>query len=348
MFDLTKTTSLIVGGLLNHKRTWETYLSENHSWKETAILLTGPLILVSVLLAAILRWVFSSFYVLPLQGGFLSIILGLIGAVIGIAVASFIFSFLAGKFKGKDDFNKGFAALSLAAIPGYIGSILGTLPMIGWLASLALGIFSLVLLYMIIPSYLEVPQEKRVVHFIASLIATFFLALIINLILGVGVYKTGAFDPSVQKTNSFSSSSGFLGGVERQSNIIESAENDRFSPPTDGKITESQITTFILNLNKAADYRKSQEDKVKNLDAEMKGKKDFSFSDIGKLTSGFNSLMSTANAEMEVVKTGGGNWAEHQWVRNQLKTALIQKDINEAVKSNYALYQKYQDQLDDL
>ncbi len=55
--------------------------------------------------------------------------------------------------------------------------------------------------------------------------------------------------------------------------------------------------------------------------------------------------MATANAEMEVVKSGGGNWAEHQWVKEQLRIASIQKDLNDAVKHNYALYQKYADQL---
>jgi len=136
--------------------------------------------------------------------------------------------------------------------------------------------------------------------------------------------------------------------MQRQANMVEKAQNDRFSPPADGKVTEDQIATLILNLKKTADYRKSQENKLKDLDSRMKDKKDFSFSDIGKLTSGINSVMSTANAEMEVIKTGGGNWAEHQWVKDQLRIANIQKDINDAVKHNYVLYQKYADQLDGL
>jgi hypothetical protein len=48
---------------------------------------------------------------------------------------------------------------------------------------------------------------------------------------------------------------------------------------------------------------------------------------------------------MEVVKTGDGNWAEHQWVRDALRTAWIQKDLNEAVAHNYALYQQHEDEL---
>ena len=80
----------------------------------------------------------------------------------------------------------------------------------------------------------------------------------------------------------------------------------------------------------------------------MKDKKDFSFSDIGKLTSGLGSAMSLANAEMEVVKSAGANWAEHQWVKDQLHVAKIQKDLNDTVKHNYALYQKYEKRLESL
>ncbi|MEE9325806.1 MAG: Yip1 family protein [Cocleimonas sp.] len=341
MLDINKTKSLIQNGLLDSVATWESYLENNSDWKETFMALTGPLILVSVIISALLTWLFGA------QGGIGFLLLSLIAAVISIFIASFIFSYLASFFKGEYDFNKGFAALSLAAIPAYIGGAFGGLPFIGWLISIGLGIVSLVFLYQIIPLYLKIPEDKRVVHFVVSLIATFISVLIINLIFGVGAYKSGVMNNNSQ-TDTGSLSSGLFGGIERQANMIEHAENDKFMPPSDGKVTNNQIATLILNLQKTADYKKSQEEKLKNLDSQLKDKKDFSFSDIGKLTSGLNSVMSTANAEMEVVKTGGGNWAEHQWVKDQLRIANIQKDINDAVKHNFALYQKYADQLDGL
>jgi len=59
-------------------------------------------------------------------------------------------------------------------------------------------------------------------------------------------------------------------------------------------------------------------------------------------------MMGLANAEMEVVKTGGGNWAEHQWVKEQLRIAIVQQEGSDAIEHNYQLYQKYQDQLDQI
>ena len=344
MFDLQKTMNLIKDGLLEPGQTWQSFLDKNHDWKETAILLTGPLILVSVVLSSIFGWVFSSHYMFVVRGGFWATILGLIAAVIGIFIAAYVFSYLAGVFKGKHDFNKGFAALSLSAIPGYLGSVLGTLPLIGWLIAVALGITSMVFLYKIIPLYLKVPEDKRVVHYIVSLISTFIAVFIINMILGVGAYSTGALNTKhMEKANK--TSHGMFGDLERQANMVDQAGKDRYEAPKDGEVTENQMATLILNMQKVTEYRKRQEEQMKKLDEDMKDKKDFSFSDMAKLTSGISAVMTTANAEMEVVKTGGGNWAEHQWVKEQLRIASIQKDLNDAVKHNYALYQKYADQL---
>ncbi len=347
MFDINKTLKLIKGGLLDSNRTWQSYLAEDQDWKDTFTELTGPMILVSIILSAILSWLFSSFSVFGLQSGMGFTLLRLVSTVIGILLASFIFSYFAGVFKGKYNFNKGLAALSLAAIPAFLGGILNTIPYIGWLIGLALGILSLVFLYKIIPPYLEVPNNKRILHFIVSLIATFIIVFIINMILGIGTYRSATFD-SNRVGSSTSRSSSILGGLGRQTDLIEQADNDNYSAPSNGKITENQMAKLIGYLKKAKDYRVSQEEKLNNLDAQIKNKKDFGLSDIGKLTSVFNSVMSTVNAEMEVVKTSGGNWAEYQWIKERLRIATIQKDINDAVKHNYALYQKYADQLDGL
>ena len=62
---------------------------------------------------------------------------------------------------------------------------------------------------------------------------------------------------------------------------------------------------------------------------------------------GITNAMSVNNAEMEVVKTGGGNWAEHQWVKEQLRIAKIQMgDGSDAIEHNYELYMKYKEELE--
>ncbi len=349
MFDYMKTINLIKGGLLDSKNTWQSYLEEDHDCKDTAINLTGPLILGTFILSAILSWIFSSQYMFSRQSGFFALLMGLIGAIVGIIVAAFIFSYLAGVFKGKHDFKKGFAALSLASIPGYLGTVLGTLPMIGWLLSLGLGILSLVFLYKIIPSYLEVPDENRAIHFIASLLATIIFAFILSMVIGFGStpnysYTSSGIDVSKDQKVSVGER-GMFREIERQATLADEADDDTFDPPADGQISKQQMKTLVANLERVTDFQARQEAQIKKLEEQMDGKEDLSFSDLSKLGRGMGSLISASNAEVEVVKSGGGNWAEHQWVKQQLRVAVIQKDLNKAVEHNYALYQKYEEEL---
>ena len=61
---------------------------------------------------------------------------------------------------------------------------------------------------------------------------------------------------------------------------------------------------------------------------------------------GMSEAVGLQTSEIEVVKSAGGNWAEHQWVRESLRTASIQKDVNAAVAHNYALYQEFEEELE--
>lgn len=341
MIDINKTLTLVKSGLFEPRETWKKYLQEERTWKETAMLLTLPLIVVSTVFSAVLSYFFSSYSILGVQTGFGSIVLGLIMVIIGIMVASFVFSYLAGFFGGKHNFNKGFAALSLAAIPTYIGSVFGALPFVGVLLSLALAIVGIILLYKIIPSYLDVPQDKRVLHFIASLFATFIPMLLIASIMGMGD------SPMIEdhSNSSQTTSGGFLGAIERQANLVEQAEQDRFIAPTNGKITEQQMQRLYSTLEKAQLYQEAQSEKMEDMQAKMQNKKDLNPMDIARMAMNSGSLLSAGNAEMEIIKSSGGNWAEYIWVKEQLHIAVLQQDINDAVKHNYALYKRWKKQL---
>ena len=61
--------------------------------------------------------------------------------------------------------------------------------------------------------------------------------------------------------------------------------------------------------------------------------------------SGMTEAAGLQTTEIEVVMSSGGNWAEHQWVREALRTAWIQKDINATVAHNFELYQEYKEDL---
>ena len=139
--------------------------------------------------------------------------------------------------------------------------------------------------------------------------------------------------------------SGMFGDLERQGRIMESAGKDVFKPPGDGRLSRNQVRDFVGVLAKTRDYRTDQAKRLEKLSKKAESGDVASISDA---MTGMSSVMTMGSAEMEVVKTGGGNWAEHQWVREQLRIATIQKDINDAVKHNYGLYQEFAEELSDL
>ena len=187
MFDFNTTVRLIRGALFDPQPTWQAYLPQSNDWKQTAKDLTVPLIVGTLILSFVLSLVFSGFYVFGAGPGFGGLLIGLVIGFAGFMMTGFILAKLAGAFKGNDDFDKAFAALSLTAVPSYAGAVLGTLPWIGWLFSLGLMVYSLVLLYRIIPDYLAVPQDSRTRHFVCSLLAVFVLMLVLGSLFGIGM-----------------------------------------------------------------------------------------------------------------------------------------------------------------
>ena len=186
MFDFGKFVALITGGLTNPQPTWEAYLGEVPGWQKTAIQLTAPLVVAAVLVGWLLALILGGIFMFGGRGLLLGLILALLWAGIAVTVMSFAVSLLAGTFGGRNDFDRAFAGVSLAYIPGWVGMALSGIPFIGWLFSLIGTIVGLVFLYRIIPLAVNVPEDKRVVHFILTIVLVFVINLIVAAILGGG------------------------------------------------------------------------------------------------------------------------------------------------------------------
>ena len=352
-FDFNKTLELVKGGLLDHEATWRKYLAENKTWQQTAAVLTGPLILVSFLCQLIFSRLVGGFAAYGYEGAgfFIALVIGLIMALLGFAVLTGVVWFLANKLEGSAKFDRVFAGVSLALIPSYVASAIGALiPWLGILIALAGGIVSLFFLWKVIPMALEIPDEKRTLHYILSLVVTFVLNFILGLILvaptiGASIASNyGGFADSDRRGGN----AGMFSEFERQGKLVEAAQRDRFEPPSDGKLDDDQVEELIEVLEKTEAARERYAERMQKMSEEMEDKDKPSFSDITKVYSGIGGAVGATNAEMEVVKTGGGNWAEHQWVKNQLRAAIIQQgEGSEAIEHNFELYQEYEEELSE-
>ena len=355
-FDITKTLALIKGGLVDHENTWKTYLEDCPDWRQTALVLTGPLFILNVLLSLIFSRMTGGYAIYGYQGGWFSaLITSLVMGALGFAIVVLVFNFLAGVFKGKTDFSRAFAAVSLAVIPAWVaGAVAGLIPYLGFLIALAGGILSLVFLYRIMPLALGVPDDKRVIHFVVSLVAVFVINMVIGLTLGLGnpgnKYSNSGYSAR-DNSGSRTASTGVVGEAVRQAELMEAAGADRYEPPTDGELNEDQVEEFVSVMRKTRAVHAEYAAKMEKLSEEMKAKEAAgetpSLSDLGKMYSGAGGLMTVNNAEMEVVKSGGGNWAEHEWVKQQLRVARLQQgEGSDAIAHNYDLYIEYKEELD--
>lgn len=349
-FDFAKTVTLTTGGLLNHEATWNEYLADSPGWKQTAAVLTGPLLLANVVLGLIFSRLLGGFVAYGQQQNFfMALIVGLILAVAGFLIAVVVFNFLAGIFGGKADFSRAFAAVSLAAIPAWLaGIVAGLIPgVVGTLVALAGGLVSLFFMYKIMPLALDIPAAKRIIHFIVSIV----VILVINMALGA-VLVRDTLRGQIGAPSSAATGSGMLGEMERQGRLMEQAGQDLYDPPADGKLQEAQVKTYVKVMQKtravhdqyAAEMQKVSDDIAAREKAGQQPKP----ADLSKVFGGIGAVMSANNAEMEVVKSAGGNWAEHQWIKQQLRTASIQQgDGDAAIEHNYRLYQEYAQDLQD-
>jgi len=357
-FDFNKTLALVKGGLLDHQNTWKNYLEDCPGWQQTAVVLTGPLFLANILLSLFFSRIAGGFSMYMYPGNwFAALIYSLVMGVVGFVIVVLAFNFLAGTFKGTPNLSRAFAAVSLAVIPAWVaGPVAALIPYIGFLVALAAGILSLVFLYRIMPLALGVPDDKRTAHFWVSIVAVIVINMVIGLTLGLGrtgdqYRSTGYSAPDVSERKS--ASSGIIAEGVRQAEIVDAASADSYDPPSDGKLDEDQVEDYISVMRKTKALRDEYTDKMDKLAKEMKAKEDAgespSIADLGKIYSGAGGMVSANNAEMEVVKTGGGNWAEHVWVKQQLRTAHVQQgEGSDAIAHNYKLYKEYEDELGDI
>ncbi|MBE9538527.1 MAG: YIP1 family protein [Proteobacteria bacterium] len=357
-FNLSKTLGLIKGGLIDHQATWNAYFQDCPGWQTTAINLTAPLLLANVLIGAILGQIFGGFSAYGYYDNvFSALFFGLIIACIGFTVAVFVFSTMAGVFQGKSDFSRSFAAVSLAAIPSWLaGMVAAILPgFFGSLLSLAGGVLSLVFMYRLMPLALAIPDAKKTVHFISSLVIILIVNIVVGSLLPIS-HSTGFGSEGFSTSNSSSESSpgaGLFGQIERQARLMDSATSDQFDPPENGEVSKSQVLALIKVIEKAHVIRVEYEQKMEKVAREMDAKQESgdspSLADFNQLYSGMGNAFSAGNAEMEIVKTGDGNWAEYSWVKEQLRIANLHRgDGSPAVEHNYKLYAEFADQLGDL
>ncbi len=339
MFDLQATVRWATGVITDPDVTAQSYREITPNWQNTFFVLTLPLYIGAYLIAIVLSFVTGG----GLFFGSLSFgiaVFALVWSLLWTFVIAVLFDWLSERFGGKRNFDAAYAVVGLAIVPAAVGTAIGPFPWIGWLISLAASIYSLMLAYRFLPLFLEIPEDSRVKHFVLSIIAAFVVNIIVSMAMAPLFLSSAVDDVMREGTTREDTGVGgvFGGGLERQAEIAEAAAEDTYEPPADGRLTDAQVRRFAEALAKTEALKERLGGSLKNME-----EKEPSFSD---LMSGVGGVVRLSTAEMEVVKTAGGNWAEHQWVRGQIETARIQQDLNDTTAHNYELFLRYQDEIE--
>ena len=338
MFDIQATIKWVTATVTDPNSAAAAYRETAAAWQQSFVQITLPLYVAAYLVAAVIAFLTGgSFLFGALSPGVLMFLL--IWGLAWTFVIAFIFDFLAGMFGGKRSFDAAYSVVALAIIPSAAGTAVGPLPWIGWLISLAASIYSLMLAYRFLPIYLEIPEAARVKHFVLSIVAAVVLNLLVSFTAG-SVFAPTVTMRSMDENASEPIGTGMFGGLERQADLTEAAARDSYDPPSDGELTEKQVESYIDVVAKTRALQERLSESLQGMED-----KEPSLTDV---MSGVGGALRLSTAELEVVKSGGGNWAEHQWVKNQLETARIQQDLNPTTEHNYRLFLKYQEEIEQL
>lgn len=336
MFDLQATLRWVGQVVTDPNGAAAAYKEAGPPWMTTFLQITLPAYAGALVVGAILAWITGG----SLMYGGLSFGLFLFTLIWSLAwtfVVALLFDVLAGTFDGERNFDAAYALVGLAIIPAALGNAIAPLPWLGWLLSLAASIYSIVLAYRFVPVFLAVPEANRVKHFVLTIVAAIVVNIVVVTVFGGAFMASRAPDFSDYNTD-VTNDAGMFGSVGRQASIAEAAGQDRYEPPADGELSEDQVEAYVDVLKKTQQLRERLSAKLENMEEEPKSVTD--------IFGGVGDAMRMGTAEMEVVKSAGGNWAEHMWVKSQIETARVQQDINDAVAHNYDLFLEYQDEIE--
>lgn len=188
--DMANILSIASQAVLKPEVLWEKEAKEPIDWRTLLMQKALPVIAGVAIVSGLLLKIFG--YHIPMIGvvrpTMSDTLIQMVGTVviylISLAVLGWIAAYLAGMLGGQNEMNSAVSMLFWVSIPSLLGQVLGTLPLVGWIFSMGLGIYSLVLLYRAIPIFLHVSVDQRVKHFIFFLIAAFVVSMLLGMTLG--------------------------------------------------------------------------------------------------------------------------------------------------------------------
>jgi hypothetical protein len=257
-------------------------------------------------------------------------------------------------------FDQAFAAVTFGFLPGFVGMVLQALPFVGALIMVIAAIYALMTLYRALPVFLPIAEPDRLKHFIATFLAALVASLVLSALLGAILLGSAAdqardrvdagvdaLEAQIEAADASERSLPELLGVDAQIDSVQSATTDEFDPPGHGRLTAAQVARTVKLLQRTAKLREDSGSRLKEL-AERADDGSGEEPSLGDLFKGIRGLVDVGTAEPQVVKAAGANWAEHEWIKQQLINARLSPDSSDTAEHNYELYEAHAEVLEEL
>ena len=210
--------------ILTPKTEWDVIAAEPTPPKQLVMTYVLPLAAIAAIASFIsASLIGTSFlggtYRTPFVWGLVLAIYQFVMALVSCFVVGFIIDALAPKFDGQKNFEQAFKVAVYAYTPGWLGQVLGIIPLLGWLLGLLLALYGLYLLYLGLPKLMKNPDDKTIVYEIVVVVVAIIVSIVIAAVgtlftggamMGAGMMRGGGMGPSSSVTYDRNSTMGKL------------------------------------------------------------------------------------------------------------------------------------------
>jgi len=105
--------------------------------------------------------------------------------IVGAYLTAFIINALAEKYKSEKNLDQAFALIAYSYTPACLSGIFHIIPSLAIIGSLV-GLYSLYLLYIGLPSMMKTPPEKNTGYFVVSLLCAIGVFIVLSVVLAAG------------------------------------------------------------------------------------------------------------------------------------------------------------------
>ena len=185
--DFNKIIARAKAILLSPKTEWPVIAGEAGStaqiYKDYVIWLAGVAAIASFVSMSMVgtRMPFFGTYRVGIMSGVGFALWSFLMSLVGVFLFALLIDFLAPKFGASKDSLQALKTAAYTATAGWVGSVLGILPGVGWLLSLAAAIYGIYLLYLGVQHTMKCPQDKAIAYtavvIVVALIAGWVLSM---------------------------------------------------------------------------------------------------------------------------------------------------------------------------